>query len=743
MMSYSVRTNTEEVIEVEENIIAFEEVQVAVLDCRSGRPLANKKVKRIVVKQDDVAIIDVKFDRTVNHALTIELKDALKGLGFNDAEVKKGYKKYWEARDSSAKAADAAGEPFPVFEARVIDEYKRHRATDDNGILTLQLPRVFFNGHSISVEVGFWDFPVFLEAVNDDPRVQDLAPEPIRRDGVDIGGSVLLTDLGYNGTKFDIVWTGREQSTDWNGNWGWEARRVSRNAAPIAPASGGMVSATYFLNSIGLNAGAGNQEVDMATEFKVSETIILKNNQAEVNMKAAQNVSILDSSLFSMFYVKGTNNSPFVLYGMQWCQPVWDGIEDPDSDNNVRSNDFAFVNMKQGNEWVRGLNMHIPSKHNGGSGPYYGICDTISPYPRGNHHEGVDLYSGPTGDNFAFAVHAGKLKSHSGSGYGYRAYLLFGGVGDPCFHYAHLQSSITEKDWVMAGEIVGTSGRTKTVSENYANHEPSHLHLEFIASATCTNPPIGGAKAPFSDVVDINPSANNPYSAPTGANAFLFQGNRLPLLLPCQCHFGSAQSVSQCRVGNGTNTGYKTCYAIQRYPYENNLLLANITDMVSDDLHPDSGVIRYICPHILGVNSGKDVQLQAKIKFLLVNKDRINPPLFPHAPEENGTFNSLITVNASNFSIDGSIGNGTKVALRQLIKAYFYCTNSDKEDSERILADDNAKISNVKIDAFINKYKNNTPISIDEDYGIVNDFYNWFTDQNQVDFSNMCWNAPL
>ena len=492
MMSYSVRTNTEEVIEVEENIIAFEEVQVAVLDCRSGRPLANKKVKRIVVKQDDAAIIDVEFDRTVDHTLTVELADALKGLGFNDAEVKKGYKKYWEARDSSAKAADAAGEPFPVFEARVIDEYKRHRATDDNGILTLQLPRVFFNGHSISVEVGFWDFPVFLEAVNDDPRVQDLAPEPIRRDGVNIGGSVLLTDLGYSGTKFDIVWTGSEQSTEWNGNWGWEARRTSKNAAPIAPASGGMVSATYFLNSIGLNAGAGNQEVDMATEFKVSETIILKNNQAEVNMKAAQNVSILDSSLFSMFYVKGTNNSPFVLYGMQWCQPVWDGIEDPQGELVAgSSNENVYI---QNPEYAH-LNMHVVTDYKGhgifngqvvsAGGKEYGT--TRHEYKHSFDIDSVDLMTGAVGAVKLFAIHGGNAARNGASNSSTGLYVtlicensVFGTDDNKRgVRFLHLDSySVDNNSYVMAGQEIGRAGRTGIPTQY-----PDHCHMDYGAGA--------------------------------------------------------------------------------------------------------------------------------------------------------------------------------------------------------------------------------------------------------------------
>lgn len=562
MMSYSVRTNTEEVIEVEENIIAFEEVQVAVLDCRSGRPLANKKVKRIVVKQDDVAIIDVEFDRTVDHALTVELADALKKLGFNDAEVKKGYKKYWAARDSSAKAADAAGEPFPVFEARVIDEYKRHRATDDNGILTLQLPRVFFNGHSISVEVGFWDFPVFLEAVNDDPRVQDLAPQPIRRDGVDIGGSRLLLDLGNNGTRFDIVWTGREQSTDWNGNWGWEARRVSRNAAPIAPASGGMVSATYFLNSIGLNAGAGNQEVDMATEFKVSETIILKNNQAEVNMKTAQNVSILDSSLFSMFYVKGTNNTPFVLYGMEWCQPVWDGIEDSVDLPAGSSNGVSVIrNAGYSNKGIHIVTLHYPQ--NSHSGIDYGTYR----HARRNRgvNEPVDVHINGIGTDNLFAIHGGQAfvrhdpTNNAGSWAGRYVKIDFEiGNARRNVRYLHMHEiaecvcqaykapndplnvNLSMGEWVMAGTIIGLAGITgfptlNNGERNSANNfqppsnMPSHCHMDGL--------PHNEAIMAHSDEVD----RFNRFTIPNDTNH--------PLLLPCSCHF-SAESPEECDFRN-------------------------------------------------------------------------------------------------------------------------------------------------------------------------------------------------
>src|SRR5690554_4213663 len=558
-MIYSVGTNTEEVIEVEENIIAFEEVQVAVLDCRSGRPLANKKVKRIVVKQDDVAIIDVEFDRTVDHTLTVELADALKRLGFDDADVKKGYKKYWEARDSSAKAADAAGEPFPVFEARVIDEYKRHRATDDNGILTIQLPRVIFNGHSISVEVGFWDFPVFLEAVNDDLRVQDLAPQPIRRDGVDIGGSRLLLDLGNNGTRFDIVWTGREQSTDWNGNWGWEARRVSRNAAPIAPASGGMVSTTYFLNSIGLNSGAGNQEVDMATEFKVAETIILKNNQAEVNMKAAQNVSILDSSLFSMFYVKGTNNSPFVLYGMEWCQPVWDGIEDPQGELVAgSSNENVYI---QNPEYAH-LNMHVVTycndlggvDDNGGKG--YGLMEACrtgwsSRYRSSSGsfpgHAGYDLYV-VIGDP-VFALRGADAVPQT-SGTHYKVRIEWEELAEGAWNtitYLHLSEEDRFEGYAMAGQIIGRGGRSGNLG--WSSEWPGHTHLNVGSYPD-------GPDRYTSRLFETNKAHIDKW------NLKLLPTNNFPLLMPCRAQVGNNAQTGRFITCNFDNGSYANqCWA--------------------------------------------------------------------------------------------------------------------------------------------------------------------------------------
>ena len=82
-----------------------------------GRP-ANKKVKRIVVKQ---MMSLMEFDRRLT-TTTVELADALKRLGFDDADVKKAPQKYWVARDLLQRLLMLPVSLF-LFLKWVIDEY--------------------------------------------------------------------------------------------------------------------------------------------------------------------------------------------------------------------------------------------------------------------------------------------------------------------------------------------------------------------------------------------------------------------------------------------------------------------------------------------------------------------------------------------------------------------------------------------------------------------------------------------
>ena len=694
-------------IKFEKKKIKYEELKIKVLDCRTNDMIKNSKVNKIVLDGAYRITTDFnaeKFNKKSGKAddtdLVKQSQQALDGLGFDtngpgtsygDAG-RTAYNEYWKSRfpklvkDEVIEEVNEGNPPNEMLEF-IIEEYNSNFSTDDSGLIHLKIPKYLLD-EATELQIGLKDSPIVLEAT---ANSKDTV---VARSKDTTGG----------GTGFEITWGDGsggtvEQSTEWGGKFGWQMSKDT-----------------------------------MSDEFKVSLEIPIKEEKGKFTG--------FDQKLLSKFYKDENSAYHFVFYALQWCQPVWDGIEDPDpeAENPVRSNDYAFVNKKQDNRWVRGLNMHMTTRHAGSSGPYYGFCAPVSPFPRGRRHQGVDLHSGSSGNDSAFAVHGGELKKHFGSGYGRRAYLLFGGIGDPCFHYAHLEEEITEKDWVMAGEIVGTCGRTFNsggtilVPDEY----PSHLHLEFITSAASITPPITGTKVPFNEVVDITPPSDKTYSAPTGENAFLYQGNNLPLLLPCQCHYGSEQEVSQCRASDGAITN--TCYAIARFPYENNHLLSTFSSMVSEEIHPTSGLIRYICPHILGEEADHKIQLQAKIKFLLVNRERFNPSIFPHTNDETTVFNSLITSNVEGMSIDGDIGNGTYRAIRDLIRAHYYCVNNDKK--ERILANEDNLISNEKILTFVNKYTDNTDIPSDDDHIYIRDFYDWFSDESKVNFNNMCWNNP-
>lgn len=672
------------------------DVRIKVLDVRSNKPVANAVVKsvKIIDKSGNTELLKTEFDHketkldpisksnrkklTIN-ALKSLLNKTDKEVNLSNDKWKKAYKEYWNARIPDIESKE------DIFKDNILDliirDYNDQVATDNNGILTIHIPSALLKDKSAHIEIGFWNFPIVKESI-------------VKRKGFhrDIDGK---TQEAKN-TPFIVSWGNGTQSTKWGGNFNWIASSPRQNS---------------------------KEDGNNRAELKVSESLIIKDS--------AEEIFSIKPNLRSFLYTKD-GDPHFILFAMQWCQPIWDDIEDPDPDiePSRRSNENTFINMKHDRSWVRGLHMHIPSKHTGDSGPYYGIFDIITPYPRGQRpHYGVDLYSGPNGDLPVFALHAGEIKPHaSAGGYGYQAFLLFGGIGEPSFRYAHLASATTAKEWAMAGEIIGTAGLTKSVKNNTVEYynEPYHLHLEFIKSPTTLPPTMPSeTRLVFSDVNTIP----NP---PTGPNAFLFQGNKLPLLLPCKsvyCDHPNASYKKSCILdGDGTvnEKRYTTCFAVKKYPYKNNLLLSNITDMVSTDLNTAAGLIRYICPHLISENSPKTVQLQAKIKYLHINK---NQGLFSYDSANLATFNSLFT-DKDEFNIDGSTGPDTISAIKELIIAYYYC------EKDEILNANKADIDVTHIQAFINKYINETEISDKTDYAIIRDFDEWF---DGLDFNNMCW----
>ncbi len=113
--------------------------------------------------------------------------------------------------------------------------------------------------------------------------------------------------------------------------------------------------------------------------------------------------------------------------------------------------------------------------------------------------------------------------------------------------------------------------------------------------------------------------------------------------------------------------------------------------------------------------------------------------IFSYGVNETATFNSFFYNNINNLAIDGDIGNGTKRAIRALVRAYYYCENSALPDANRILAHGDSRISNTRIQAFVDRCVDNTIIPTDTDHNIIRGFYNWFS--SNIDFSNISLNT--
>lgn len=675
--------------------LEFEEVRIKVVDCRTGEFLKNKLVSKIQFKKNNAVIAEESFKRNeakveyttsdfynVSTKVLKRLKPAITQTEINDNQYTSDwmthYNDYWNVRTKSGFSNLTQGNPPAIMAKNIIEHYNAHRSTDDAGILKIFIPLPLLDENEIKIEVGFFDFPVVLEALKKDGR------SVVRR----------TRDQHNQKTGFSIVWEGKlrndgtrdksTQDTDWGKKFGWMIKNVSQSS-----------------------------------EFKVSEEMVVKDDKNDF--------IYLNGDILSCFYKE--RNAHFVLLAMQWCQPIWDDVADPDSARSQRSNEKVYVNKKDSNgRWVSGLCMHITSMHTDNSvssGSFYGFfSNSPGADPRNRKHQGVDLYSGPSGDLPAFAVHGGKLTAREGGDYGYRGNLALGkNGGNPTFHYAHLRAAVTAKDWVMAGEIIQKSGRTTSSSTFFDAKYPSHLHFELINS--------NGAKVEFKEITTANPPAGAVYTKPTGDNAFLFQGNDYPLILPCQCHYGNSRTVSQCRFSN--TDIIKTCFSVLQYPYTNNLLMSRISRLTSSELNNATGLIRFICPHILGTSANKKAQLQAKVKFIHVNHDRFNPSIFVL---ENGSETSTLnTFFSATLKIDGKLNDAdSKKPIRQLVKAYYYCKNGTK------INDSDKKIDDTRIGAFIDKYENNIAISSDADYSLINDFYTWFVG---ISFSKMCLNTTL
>jgi len=612
-------------------VYGFETIRVAVLDVRSGQPVRNARVRRIRLADDDGNTLDDTYFspesepveklanppdparpygieasqralarfRTKVHTAAGDTWPEKFGLSETQARgdytapaARNAYNRYWDERNCSFLNIGPL-QPSPPADhyCMIAQEYNAHRATDADGMLDIMIPKIrLLTLRKFNIEVGFHDFPVSLGK---------LAGPWARANALDTAS---VASAGATG--FRSSWDGT-QDMDWGGNTGW------------------------------LFQSAG--EPRLLGWMMVSESL-----QIEMNADKYGAVKF-NADRFSAHF--NADRVGFVLYAMQWCQPVWDGGDIDEPLTGKRFNNSVFVNQRYpGGDWVRDIGMHIVTMSYGSAnvnpfGHYYGFYSNIRDMNNRNHrpsvpataataasygnHPGIDIYSGRSTHLPCFACHGGWMTpQYTSVGFGnYETLFILHdhvpGSSDPkhadgpYFLYGHL-SDRKPKGRALCGQIVGACG-----DDGYHN-SPSysrHLHFELRPRYNFGERGNGVEPTHIADVL-------SPYPQITcdPENVKVMPGNRLPLVLPCACTYGSSGYASGCNLTGGF---FAKCWAVQEFPYTDEVMIASCNNLTAD-MPEFVGTTEFICPKILdpgmaALGGSADAQLQAKLKWLCAN----------------------------------------------------------------------------------------------------------------------------
>ncbi|MDC1106637.1 hypothetical protein OAT16_08010 [Prolixibacteraceae bacterium] len=414
---------------------------------------------------------------------------------------------------------------------KLLDVREGYLVTDKDGFVNVQIPKDLLKA-ATTIEIGLRDFPIILEAT---AKSESDGEKNVLRS----------RDTTGSGTSYEIWWgDGTEANTrdvsqdaTWNGRFGWRMKNEDR-----------------------------------VSEFKVSLQIPIKEGDDKFKE--------FDKQLMSPFYKD--DNSPYhlVVFAMQWCQPVWDGISDGDNVHLGSTNKVSVVrNPDYANKNMHIVSLHYPEGHHNGID--YGT------YRHAKKHahvkEAVDVYINGIGIDPLFALHAGqasirhdpKNKARSWTGR-YVSIKFKVNENDRYMRYLHMyeiartvsgdkykapnDSAVVgkqEANYIMTGLVIGLAGITgfpntgvgPSVSNNFQapSNMPSHCHMDgdFHDLAIMAHV----------DEVD----EYNRFTIPNDTNH--------PLLIPCKCHF-SDQSPSNCKFNS---SHAQLCWAAirQRCPHQN------------------------------------------------------------------------------------------------------------------------------------------------------------------------------
>lgn len=605
-----------------ENI--YKVIKAKVLDIRSGRPLTDCPVKKIVHKVgDDVkrtlafgydlsvwgsgggaALLNKRDGKWYQGNSTTEFTEgkssqiALRGLGYNTGRPstdygptgRRVYNQFLTDRGAESEHISSGNPPAERLQ-QIIAEYNRlvrDRSDRDGRVRlpgqgTISIPvEKYLLMKGVKLELGFHDFPIVLEQLKKHSNGEN--------------GTISRSTSAESSTGFHVEWND-SQGIEWGDDFGWV---------------------------VGTEAGSDANPRANFANLKVSETLEIN---GEGNTYTGYSQLLSQDEGLSRFFANAEDDPHFVLFGMKWCQPVYDNFADPTVAGGITDNtyqqDLALAN----------LNMHLVTMHidlsgsqtYGGKG--YGLIENRNSgtqWRGSGGHKGIDLHAA-VGDP-VFAVHGGLIHNKRSSGCGYYTKLQFEqeqglpqGPNPGGMAYLHLSefqfdlTMFTEKKRVLSGTVIGLAGRTGnfTSTNFYSSTNPTiwagHVHIKYSFT---------GDNISWRSQVDSDNRKHIPC-------------NDLPMLFPCKC---------EVTLNQGQNNHVSNCqFEISGMP---NRCWA---------------VAELKCPYMAEKRADEfERSLQAQLRYIWQN---VSPPA-------NQTFR-----NPGN-GFDGSWGNGSKNAIKRFRTIY-------------------------------------------------------------------------
>jgi len=558
--------------------VIYQQIKIKILDIRSGRSIKDARVKQIILEAVDsnnqTHTITQAFNYDWNsiaesaikavNGLVKETQRALWRLGHYDANVTEAvadgswdmastnaYNDFWQEHllDNSY-VHTGTGAPSGDKLRYIIDEYNEHGYSNDAGVLNIRIPLALLAEKQVRIELGFFEFPVLLEK-----RAQDTADSHVLCRRLNPFGTVSEAETG-----FVVRWEGQDtqgnviQSSDWNRNKNWDDTIVTSDKCHF----GWQVEDVQNLPALN------------NTDFlRVCLNIQIKDD--------FQPFTALNPALLSTFFDAEQYSYHFVMFGMQWCQPVWEPL--PESamfwidgpvhpTNNTPLGLFTIINQDE-RTLPAMCTMYDASANKSGQGRDYGanvfyhgqtgsngpVNDTahFTPTellqifklmdfgpsreyaPRSRGHHGID-YHAVNHQSPVFAAYGSKVIFNSRmTGYG-RIIRLKIKNSKNIFSMAHLSEqhnlNVVLDEVVMAGKYLARAGRTDSITDpnSYYVDGPTHLHLEIAQN---DNP-----SRRISDPKLIVMRVDSDHDVDGNRNLFL--NNYSFRLFPCDCHGGES-----------------------------------------------------------------------------------------------------------------------------------------------------------------------------------------------------------